>query len=123
MCNMPHSIYRKQHQADIRRKTMSNGIFKHLKENKQHKVDWENPIILDNEKHWMRRKIKESLYINICNKSRQITKIMNIEKGLEIDECWKSITNHIPFATMISDRQRLEDENENAERVLEIEQN
>ena len=54
------------------------------------------------------RKIKEAIYINICNKGKQIglEKIMNIEKGFEIDSCWTSITNEMDFSEIMSTNRR-----------------
>ena len=38
---------------------------------------------------------------NICEKGKSLEKILNIEKGLEIDSCWSSITNDMSMARMI----------------------
>ena len=84
---------RKQHRASVRKKEATNGFLDHLKKNKRHTIDWKSVMFLDYEANWFRRKIKESLFINLYNIGKQTTKLMNIEKGLEIDTCWQAITN------------------------------
>ena len=44
-------------------------------------LDWQSVRFLDYEANWFRRKIKESLFINLYNIGKQTTKLMNIEKG------------------------------------------
>ena len=41
---------------------------------------WDEAQFLDADRHWKRRKIKESLYIN-AYKAKQGTSLMNLEKG------------------------------------------
>ena len=61
-----------------------------------HEIDWENRKFRDSESHWRRRKIKKALVINCLNPQKEVTgNIMNLEKGLEIAECWKKINKHI----------------------------
>ena len=49
-----------------------------------------NPI------NWRRRKIKEALFIDCLNPQKEVTNsIMNLEKGLEISECWKEFNQDI----------------------------
>ena len=80
----------KQHQYCVRSKDTSNGIAQLIRSNRRPTIDWENAMILDKEKQWFRRKVKESLYINLRNKRVKIDTLMNIEKGVEIDTGWNS---------------------------------
>jgi hypothetical protein len=86
---------RKQHQSDVRRGVKTNGIFCHLEENPDHVIKWENQKILEKEQHWLIRKIKESIHIEIKNPGRKLNSIMNLERGISIDSCWKAITSEI----------------------------
>jgi hypothetical protein len=85
----------KRHQQDIRSGTITNGFFRHLSEANDHKINWSETKILERESHWKKRKIKESIFINALNPSENITKILNIEKGVVIDKCWNSIMNQV----------------------------
>ena len=109
-CKMPYigetgqffKMRRKQHRASVRKKEATNGIFDHLKKNKRHTIDWKSVIFLDHEANWFRRKIKESLFINLYNIGKKTTKLMNIEKGMEIDSCWQALTNDEDFARTVT---------------------
>ena len=57
----------------------------HLNKNKNHQIDWETTKVLDNEKDYHRRIIKESLYINAFRNE----KLMNLEDGKPINPIWK----------------------------------
>ena len=81
-------------------KKTTNGIFQHLKANKKHKIDWESIYFIDSEKHWLKRKIKESLYINALNPKEELCSIMNLEKGLSIHNCWKYFNDEIKTQTL-----------------------
>ena len=63
-------------------------------------------MILDKEKQWFRRKVKESLYINLKNKRVKIDTLMNIEKGVEIDTGWNSIMYDDEFASRMERKRR-----------------
>jgi hypothetical protein len=89
-----------QHARDIKNKKATNGIFQHLKANKKHKIDWESINFIDSEKHWLKRKIKESLYINALNPKEEVCNIMNLEKGLSIHNCWKYFNDEIKTQTL-----------------------
>jgi hypothetical protein len=84
-----------QHNQDVKNKVGTNAIYLHLKEQKKHKVDWDNAIFLDREVQWVRRKIKESLYINAYDPKDKPEKLMNIEKGLKISACWNQFNSEI----------------------------
>ena len=47
-----------QHQRDVENKNKNNGIYCHLKQNKQHKIAWEEAIFIDRDAHYMRGQIK-----------------------------------------------------------------
>ena len=43
---------RKQHQRDVKNRKTTNGLYDHLKNNKEHKVNWEKVTYLDKEVNW-----------------------------------------------------------------------
>ena len=49
----------------------------------KHKIGWDDAVFIDREPHFMRRKIKESIYINALDPSEKHSKIMNLEKGMQ----------------------------------------
>ena len=53
--------------------------YNHLKHNKKHKIAWDDAVFIDRELHFMRRKMKESIYINALDPSDKRSKIMNLE--------------------------------------------
>ena len=64
-------------------------------ETEQHKIAWEEAIFIDRDAQYMRRKIKESIYLNALHPSEKPTKIMNLEKGVKIGSCWNEFNNEI----------------------------
>ena len=84
-----------QHQKDVQNKNENNGIYCHLKKNKKHKIAWEKVIFVDRDSHYMRRKIKESIYINALDPPERPKKIMNLEKGVKIGSCWNEFNHEI----------------------------
>ena len=61
-----------------------------------HEIDWENMKFLNSEPHWRKRKIKEALFIDCLNPQKHISNaIMNLEKGLDIPDCWKEFNADI----------------------------
>jgi hypothetical protein len=84
-----------QHKNDIKNKKETNGFYQHLKNHKGHDIDWDDAQFLDHEKHWLGRKIKESVYINALNPIRDIKNLLNIEKGYKIDDCWSFFNDEI----------------------------
>ena len=49
------------HRSDIKTKKTRSGLFKHIRDNPGHEIDWENQVILDKEANMFRRKIKEAI--------------------------------------------------------------
>ena len=86
---------RKQHQSDVKNKKTTNGISEHLRNNQEHKINWEKITFLDKEDNWKGRKIKEALYINTLNPSVTMhpSRVMNLEKGFELDTIWRVINS------------------------------
>ena len=78
-----------QHKRCCTKKDESNSFYCHLKENPQHEIDWDTFKVLDIEKHWKKRKLKEAVYINALTGGGSL--VLNIEKGYRIDSCWNSI--------------------------------
>ena len=48
-------------------------------------------VYLENEEDWKKRKIKEALIINAMDPKQ----IMNLEKGMEINQCWNEFNPNI----------------------------
>jgi hypothetical protein len=86
---------RNQHLRDVASKKKTNGFYDHLCHNKKHKIAWEKAVILDEEKRNFPRKIKESIYINAMNPSEKMNKLLNIEKGVNIQQCWMAFNENI----------------------------
>jgi len=78
-----------QHKNDITNKKETNGIYKHLEKNENHQIDWDASCFVDSERKWLNRRIKESLFIDAFNPMDNITNLMNLDKGIKIDSCWK----------------------------------
>ena len=57
---------------------------KHIRDFKDHDIDWENQIILDKDPDMFKRRIKEAVYI----KANDDGYLMNPDKGCPINECW-----------------------------------
>ena len=94
--NKPTNWSRKeQHTRDVKNKVSTNGIYNYLKHNKKHQIDWEGAVFIDRESHFMRRKIKESIYINALDASDKHTKIMNLEKGVYTNPCWNEFNSEV----------------------------
>ena len=84
-----------QHEYAVKTQSTTNGIAQHITRT-THEIDWENRKFLDSEPHWRKRKIKEALFIDCLNPQKHISDaIMNLEKGLEIPDCWKEFNTHI----------------------------
>ena len=67
----------------------ANDIAQHVAKT-NHEIHWENMKFLDSDPHWRKRKIKEALFIDCLNPQKHISgAIMNLEKGLDIPDCWK----------------------------------
>ena len=81
---------RDQHKRDVNQKKWSNAFYSHLQKNEDHEINWEEVVYLDKEKNWKGRKIKEAIYINAINPTSTIKqeKLMNLEKGHELDSIW-----------------------------------
>ena len=79
-----------QHQRDIRQKKLSNGFYDHLEKNEGHVINWEKVCFLEKEKNWKGRKIKEAIYSNAVVPTSLMNgeKLMNPEKGHELDPIW-----------------------------------
>ena len=86
---------KQQHQRDVQNKIAINGIYNHLKHNRKHKIAWDDAVYIDREPHYMRRKIKESIYINALDASEKHTKIMNLEKELKTNPCWNEFNSEV----------------------------
>jgi hypothetical protein len=75
----------RQHQDDVRLMRENNAIFRHVFEH-SHNIDWEGATIIEQEERLIIRKWKEARRIR-----EEGEKVMNFNKGLEIDEQWRKI--------------------------------
>ena len=66
-----------------------------MKNNIKHKIAWDDAVFIDREPHFMRRKIKESIYINALDPSEKRSKIMNLEKGIATNPCWNEFNSEV----------------------------
>ena len=73
-----------QHRSDIWLKKGTNSLFDHLKQYKDHQIDWGKTVILDKERDYFKRIVKEALYINAFKDEN----LMNLEDGTPIDPLW-----------------------------------
>ena len=80
--------YEYQHQNDVKNGKKTNAFFVHLE---THDIRWQEVVYLENEEDWKKRKIKEALIIN----AMEPTQIMNLEKGMEIYQCWNEFNPNI----------------------------
>jgi len=76
--------------SDIKTGKSSSALYTHIRDNKDHEIDWEKKVILDKEIHFEKRKIKEAIYINAFDNGT----LMNPDKGIPINQCW---TEFFPF--------------------------
>ena len=84
-----------QHEYAVRKQSSTNGIAQHVVKT-DHEIDWESAKFLDSDPHWRKRKIKEALFIDCLNPQKQISNaLMNLEKGLDIPDCWKEFNSDI----------------------------
>jgi hypothetical protein len=54
---------------------------------------WEGGKFLDSDPHWLKRKIKETLYINTF-KAKGVN-LMNLEGGIQVSSCWAAVGDFI----------------------------
>ena len=90
---------RPEHRSDIRLKKGTNSLFDHLKQNKDHQIDWGKTVILDEERVYFKRIVKESLYINAFKDEN----LMNLQDGTPIDplELWSRFNSAIRKCTRL----------------------
>lgn len=67
----------------------------HLKKNIRHEIDWEACDFLDRESKYYGRKIKEALYINAFDPNDDLEELMNIEKGANVNQCWREFNEQV----------------------------
>ena len=65
---------------DIKTGKSRCALYTHIRDNKDHEIDWEKKVILDKEIHFEKRKIKEAIYINAFDNGT----LMNPDKGIPI---------------------------------------
>ena len=84
----------KQHMASTKKGEMDNGPAHHTF-SRDHRVDFDGAVILDVEKKKWLRKTKEALYIRAANPGKEITHLMNQDRGLNISPSWSWTTPYI----------------------------
>ena len=71
------------------------------KENKGHAIDRDQAVSLDKAKHWKGRKIKEAIFIDAQNPTKEVReKIMNLETGFvlePVEDNFNAETRGFPF--------------------------
>ena len=72
------------HQSDIKTKKTRCALYTHIEENKGHTIDWERKTILDKDKDFEKRKLKEALYICAFDKDS----LMNPDKRIPTNSIW-----------------------------------
>ena len=95
---------RKQHESDVRRMIKTNGIYEHLRQNPGHTINWDDQKVLLRENNWKLRNLKEAILIEAWNPTKKMRSLMNLEKGLAIDSCWKAVAAEIRKSTKIIGR-------------------
>ena len=50
---------------------------------------------LDRESKYYGRKIKEALYINAFDPNDDLEELMNIEKGANVNQCWREFNEQV----------------------------
>ena len=88
---------RPERRLDIRLKKGTNSLFDHLKQNKDHQIDWGRTVILDKERDYFKRIVKESLYINAFKDEN----LMNLEDGTSIDPLWSQFNSAMRKCTRL----------------------
>ena len=76
------------HKSDINTKKSRSGLYKHIRDNEGHEIDFQNQKILDREPNMFKRKIKEALYIRAYDNGT----LMNPDKGTPVNDCWNEFT-------------------------------
>ena len=76
-------IRKKEHERDVREMKMTSAISEHC-HSMNHQPDFGSFQVIDTEKEWKRRRIKESLYIMVNN-------TFNRDNGYNIDRRWKTL--------------------------------
>ena len=66
---------------------MNNGKYIHILKHPDHVIAWEKATILDYDRDYYARRMKESFYIDIFSK----TGTMNLEDGMQKNQCWNAI--------------------------------
>ena len=69
--------------SDIKTGKSRCALYNHIRENKDNEIDWEKKVILDEEIHFEKRKIKEAIYTNTFDNGT----LMNPDKGISINQC------------------------------------
>jgi len=79
-----------EHKKDINRKTSNHSVISEHRLGSNHEFDWENPIILDKEKHYYRRLISEMINIKTHNNT------INLQTDTELlQQSYLEILNRI----------------------------
>jgi len=76
------------HKSDINTRKSRSGLYKHIRDNEGHEIDFQNQKILDREPNMFKRKIKEALYIKAYDNGT----LMNPDKGTPVNDCWNEFT-------------------------------
>ena len=73
------------HKSDIKTAKERSALYIHIRDNKDHVIDWENQTIIDRESNFIKRRIKEALCIQASDNGT----LINTDKGTPINDSWK----------------------------------
>ena len=76
-------VRKREHERDVREANVRSAIAEHVLE-KNHRPDFNSFRIIDKEKVWLRRKIKEAIYISQRSN-------FNRDKGVGLNSIWKRL--------------------------------
>ena len=76
-------VRKKEHEKDVRELNFRSAIAEHC-HNFNHRADFDSFRVLDREKDWVRRRIKESIYI-------MKHRTFNRDEGVKLWGSWKSL--------------------------------
>ena len=78
-------VRRSEHKRAVKSMDSKNAIAVHIIENMDHQIQWEDSRVIEFEKNWYKRRVKEALWIKIT------TNCMNTDPGININATWKTI--------------------------------
>ena len=75
------------HKASCRRGETTNGLFEHMRDS-NHRINWASARPIASEPRARRRRLLEAVYIRAQDSSKDVSMLMNQDKGVWIDSSW-----------------------------------